>query len=75
MLNIIFDGVQIKLGKYLLKEYYLSEFINFVFENIDKIELDGRMMSWICCSFLELYDRKIIKDKKIGIVIGAILKK
>ena len=73
-LKKIFDGVQIKLGKYLLKEYYLSKFINFVFANINKIKLDGRLMHFICSSFLTSYNRKIIKNKRFGVVIGAILK-
>ncbi len=73
-LKKIFDGVQIKLGRYLLDEYYLSKFINFVFANINKIELDGRLMNFICSSFLTSYNRKIIENKRFGVVIGAILK-
>ncbi|MBQ9491965.1 MAG: hypothetical protein IJU86_04275 [Firmicutes bacterium] len=73
-LKKIFDGVQIKLGTFLLEEYYLSKFINFVFANINKIKLDGQLMHFICSSFLTSYNRKIIKNKRFGVVIGAILK-
>ena len=74
-LKKIFDGVQIKLGKYLLDEYYLSKFINFVFANINKIKLDGLLMHFICSSFLTSYNKKIIKNKRLDVVIDAILKK
>lgn len=73
-LKKIFDGVQIKLGKYLLEEYCLSKFINFVFANINKIKLDGQLMHFICSLFLTSYNKKIIKNKRFGVVIGAILK-
>ena len=71
----LFDGIQIQFGMYLPREYYLSEFINFVFANINKIKLDGQLMHFICSSFLTSYNRKIIKNKRFGVVIDAILKK
>ena len=74
-LKKIFDGVQVQLGKYLLDECCLSKFINFVFTNINKIKLDGRLMHFICFSFTMSCNRKIIKNKGLGIVINAILKK
>ena len=70
-LREIFKKTQIRPGKYCIKKNILSEFINFVFANVNNIVLDSRLMNCIYPSFITLYN----KNKGLGIVIDAILKK
>ncbi len=53
----------------------VSELINFVFANINKIQLNGKLMYLMYHSFLIYYKHKYINNKRLGVVIATILQK
>ncbi len=76
-LRCILEKGKIKVGEFpsIPSVGVVSELVNFVFTNINEIQLNRQFMVLVYHSFLAYYEHGYINNKRLGIVIATILQK